>query len=55
MEEFIRDANIRLFETKLAETTDPKERAELLKLLAEEKAKQITPADPSKPGSPRHR
>lgn len=45
MQQFIKEANIRLFEARLAETTDPRERAELLKLLSEEKAKPITPAN----------
>lgn len=45
MQRFIEDANIRLFEAKLAETTDSKERTEVLRLLAAEKAKPVPPAN----------
>jgi hypothetical protein len=36
---FVHDENIKLFQRQLAETSDPEKRRVLLKLLAEEKAK----------------
>ena len=42
MQQFIKEANIRLFEARLADTTDPDERAEILRLLAKERAKPDT-------------
>jgi hypothetical protein len=50
MQQFIKEANIRLFEAKLTETNDPKERAEIRRLLAAERATPITPANNPAPG-----
>lgn len=55
MQNFIREQNIRLFQAKLAETTDAEDRAELLKLLAEEEAKPVTAAKPHPMGPSRER
>jgi hypothetical protein len=38
VDKFVHDENIRLFQTQLAETTDPEKRRVLLKLLAAEEA-----------------
>ena len=46
MKTFIHTENLKLFRKRLAETTDPEKRQMLLKLLAEEEAKD----DPSPPG-----
>ena len=43
MENFIREQNIRLLQAKLAETTDPADRAKLLRLLATEEARPVIP------------
>jgi hypothetical protein len=40
MKKFIHEENMKLFREQLAETTDPKKRQMLLKLLAEEEAKE---------------
>jgi hypothetical protein len=43
MKEFIHEENLKLFRKQLAETTDPEKRQMLLKLLAEEEAKNEQP------------
>jgi len=43
MKTFIHEENIKLFRKRLAETTDPEKRQMLLKLLAEEEAKNEQP------------
>lgn len=43
MPEFIEQTNIRLYEAKLAETTDPDERERIQRLLAEERTRPVTP------------
>jgi hypothetical protein len=43
MEKFIHEENLKLFQARLAETTDPEKRQMLLKLLAEEEAKDEPP------------
>lgn len=46
MERFVHRQNLEHFRKQLAETTDEKQRERLLKLLAEEKAKeQLPPCD----------
>jgi hypothetical protein len=50
MQNFVREQNIRLFRRLLAETTDPVERAEIQRLLAEEEAKPVDPAKPHAAG-----
>ena len=59
MKKFIHEENLKLFRKRLAETTDPAERQMLLKLLAEEEAKEPLKGegrDPrtSEPSSPTH-
>jgi len=46
MKKFIHEENLKLFRKRLAETIDPEKRQMLLKLLAEEEAKN----DPLPPG-----
>jgi hypothetical protein len=41
MKKFIHEENLKLFRKQLAETTDPKRRQMLLKLIEEEEAKDI--------------
>jgi len=43
MKNFIHEENLKLFRKRLAETTDPDKRQMLLKLLAEEEAKDERP------------
>ena len=45
MEKFIHRENIRLYRKLLAETTDPEKRQMLLKLLADEEAKDKRPPE----------
>jgi rubrerythrin len=45
MEKFIHRENIRLYRKLLAETTDPEKRQMLLKLLADEEAKDEQPPE----------
>jgi hypothetical protein len=43
MKKFIHEENLKLFRERLAEATDPEKRQMLLKLLAEEEAKDEQP------------
>jgi hypothetical protein len=43
MKKFIHEENLKLFRNRLAETTDPEKRQMLLKLLADEAAKDERP------------
>lgn len=49
MEEFVHRQNILFFRKQLAETPPEAQRAVLLKLLAEEEAKDIGPGEPPAP------
>lgn len=59
MKKFIHEENLKLFRKRLAETSDPAERQMLLKLLAEEEAKEPLERGEraprsSEPSSPAH-
>lgn len=45
MEKFVRKENLKLYRKLLAETTDEQRRQTLLKLLADEEAKDARPAE----------
>jgi hypothetical protein len=51
MKKFIHEETLKLFRKRLAETTDPAERPMLLKLLAEEEAKEPLEGDERAPRS----
>jgi hypothetical protein len=56
MKKFIHEENLKLFRKRLAETTDPEKRQMLLKLLAEEEAKNDpSPLGQTLSGEPLHR
>lgn len=52
MQEFIARENLKLFQSKLAETIDPTERERLLRLIEEESAR-LGKVTGSKPDDPR--
>ena len=49
MEQFVHQQNLLFFRKKLAETPHETQRLQLLKLLAEEEAKDVGPSDPPSP------